>query len=552
VIGSAGFINAGEEPHPFGISDPAVYTVVSPLGESTDVPNGEMLHDVAVAGARAVFDGGLVEDGALSLSFVGARLTYVGGRVWSLSGLASALGSTAGAPTVAYGIAKAAASVGCGQFYELSPGQLWINAGARLKFYRFGCGNDYLDWNAVTNQEARRSSALLEQWSQTSANVRAHANGSRLSLWMNASGGGSSVQTATFPTRMDARTVSGGCEYRLTIASGSGSSSAAPTPKTRAMVGVPPFVSMGTYHYPGVRTCPVSGTSSAPFQADPVTSPLEFWAQTYHVQVERAALFARRDVVTGLFASLQAFDNDRLTLDTNTGAACGGGGWYFPFDTRICLPGNNGGANTRDAWGSALHEYGHYIHDEYEMGGPSMIREGVADALSISVLHRLKGLASGNFVDQFSAAERTTLLTTDVGLNRRCLSNGTGPLASVRTTASGGLVTVGVGRNEVPGCNNYYSGMVLSQLMWKLINNRVCAGALTGSCSTIWTIGSEARLPFLARKAFTLAIANSSADNTIQFAVNWRANLRALLSAEGLLDATTASRVNLVFAENGL
>jgi hypothetical protein len=91
--------------------------------------------------------------------------------------------------------------------------------------------------------------------------------------------------------------------------------------------------------------------------------------------------------------------------------------------------------------------------------------------------------------------------------------------------------------------------MVLSQIMWKLINNRLCE--TTNACANPIPIGPD-RVRFLGRKAFTGTLVHSGHSSPLLFGRNWKAFLLGALRVEGLLTPSVQANIACVFAQHGI
>jgi hypothetical protein len=488
--------------------------------------------------------GGTLEfaDGAVTVTFVGNEIISVVGRTWARSNVEPSYRDLIEAKGTDYGTARAEVVRICKELAEPHPNVQFISLERRLRYYRFGCDGEYVDYDAVLKRVAERFSAHSDDWLQfpPATTVRGMTDGGRLpnagrwivNLPLN------DTNTKVFSgIRVDRREpAQAPCQFRLSVGSVSdGGESVFPFPNL-ILNGVP-------WAYRAIGDC---NTGAGAFTND-VSTPEAFLAQNSYVQVERMAHLARRDVPTGLFAAVPNIHRAtmRMNLYTNDATECAGmaGRYFWPFE-RICLNAVNAGTG----WFTGPHEYAHYVTDMYAMSSPgwfpscerTSVQEGAADALAISLLHRWHEFSPVSA--PFTRAELTSVFQQDPG-HSRALTNWTGA-GSVLLP----YMTYGdCGAN--PNLRTPYArGMVLSQIMWKIVNAARCE--TRNSCAA--PVELHPVMPDLGRKAFTAAVIFSSHGSVELFALDWRQSLRALFqNALGApLSATIEDQILQIFDQH--
>ncbi|MFC1610637.1 hypothetical protein ACFL6C_06750 [Myxococcota bacterium] len=212
-----------------------------------------------------------------------------------------------------------------------------------------------------------------------------------------------------------------------------------------------------------------------------------------------------------------------------------------------------------------LHEYGHYIHHSYglwdnpcQINKECAVMEGVADTLAISFEHFRYNPLVG------SDANIDTLFRNGPGKGP-CHDHDQCGWACPSLDGSGGFCRVEV----TDGCTYpnemycaYQMGLAISQLMWKLLTNRMCISAdCPGSVPSIQKIEpysyylTNAGVAAAGREAFTLAMAQmTSGFDTDDFLSRVLDNIqtRHWTCGQGCFGATGRSRVLAAFAHHGV
>lgn len=481
----------------------------------------------------------VVEEGAVVVTVVGGRIVSVLGTPISRSVTEHDFSALLAAPSVAYEQARASVKALCANFLEPEPGVEHVSFERAVRYYIFGCDGDRVDWDSVADTEVRRGRTESEDWSQfvPVAGVRGLPLGPSVPVpgvpWIYTSSPVAPSQVY-YGIRIDKLTTyppPTPCEYKLSVGTGSdGGDSSFPFPTT--------VLNDAAWGYRASGSC-ITGDAFL----SPPTLVSGFHVQNVHVQAERMAHATRRDTASGLLRVMSGAMSHPLEIHLYmTQDECGGGGGRYAWPTeRLCVD----RTRYRAGWGTVPHEYGHYITDIYtNLGTPWLncereaVYEGVADALNISLLHRvMSGFGS------FSASQLNAIFVAEPGLSRS--GSPTAPSFSVQPPYVSVATTC-----DVPPTGAYQKGFALVELMWRLVNTRACSNS-QGNCAMIPLNG---RLGFLGRKSFTMSLARIGVIpiNVRSFASDWKNNLRALLRQEGLLTSQVASEVNNAFAQHGI
>jgi hypothetical protein len=515
-----------------GLVDPAdrfpleASGIVTEAGE--DLPPGTVLHGVTKARLTPIVGGSLAfVEGSVTVTFVRGELTSVMGRSWPARQTEAEYGwLIEAAAALPYQEARERLRPACEELYEPHAGVELISLERQFRYYRFGCDDHFVDVDSLSGEVRERFPAYDDDWRQfpPTASVRGMTDGGRLpglGLWMYDRAPASNLTEIFSGIRVDRwEPATAPCRFRLSVHSlTDGGLSVFPFPTT---------VLNGSWAYRANGDC---GTAAGAFTNTTATLPA-FHAQNVHVQAERMAHIAARDEGAALFRLLPSVHQSRLRVQvaTNDPGACGGNaGRYTTFNERACI-------NTsvyREGWWTVPHEYAHYVSDMYDSYFgllPSCRREavteGIADALSLSLIHRRHDAGP-----PFSGDELTWTFLADPGLTRDS--------QTVRQpyVSAGLLCAQG---------SKYVRGLVLSEIMWKLVNARRCESRTTCAAPAVL----PDRIRFLGREAFTLTMTDSGHGSVALFAREWFQTLRALFRGEGALNADLDQHLLQIFAQH--
>lgn len=504
----------------FGVSGESV--------SETDVPPEEGLIDTRVAAIRQYIGGLEIADGNISVGYHADRLAVVQGQVFSASALTSALGAVIAAAVIPYESARATAKVGCTEFFEIAPGNVYLSVRDARKHYRFVCDIDEVQVDAITGDVAARFRAA-DGWSQGTTTMSSAADGSRLSGGIQSPSAW--IRYADLNTPPATQVMSGirvafehinpdECRFRTQI--------------------VWPFPTTFKNGSPGSTTpFQVKGSCFGGAFVEPDTNQGIFHLANVHSQIERVAHVARLDRDAGLFAVQRRVDDDTLNVmvgvDPGPAFCWGQPGMYFTWGETICIRTDDYFAS----WATPVHEYGHYIMDAYGAASTAFsgcdsdaISEGAADALMVSLMHRKYSAMSG-----ITDTQRRTLFMNGPGSFRNQNGVTYTPVPNPRASA-------------LQECDNAYAkGMALSQVMWQLINGLHCEtfSSCVAPVEIILQTEKRGLLPRLARRAFTLAITSNDADDVYMLLGAWKGWLIRLLGEANALDTWSRSHVMLTF-----
>lgn len=272
--------------------------------------------------------------------------------------------------------------------------------------------------------------------------------------------------------------------------------------------------------------------------------------QTGYLRLHQTAVFTFTDPVFRMGTYVRERDPDeRVRLEIvsdHTADQCGldssPRNYYNWLTERICINADN----QRDAsgnllrpvnpWREFVHEYGHFIQDMYGQNAGIPHRycqfwaahEGMADAYLVNAEHyrhnphTSANQAAGDYEQNvsFLFAQRGV----GPGLVRQALDFGLPARAPHTRTEDQVMQAISTcSEHGIPGKSLFYHhGMVISQMLWKLLNNRTCAWAVMDRCGDnesslnkrcchdpqrIFVGVSNASVAAFGRGAFTMALA---------------------------------------------
>ncbi len=250
--------------------------------------------------------------------------------------------------------------------------------------------------------------------------------------------------------------------------------------------------------------------------ADSYTTTLKALGQVAHERIGGVASRVANDWAIGLWAYRYPSNNDSLRVyvwnDVDSRCGSGAPGSFTPSTEDICL---NFGFSPGFDWSrTPMHEYGHYLHHSYGLGSSSCdekaVTEGLADALSISLEWARQNPTPGH-----------SRFITGLGF-ARSYSLG----ASQGVTTNGNFATMGMNCSH-HNDNKYAKGMAISQVLWKLLNNRFC-DYRSGSCTYRNVIPdmTYAQTAQVARQTLTITMDDTGGEAPIrEFMTEWWYNL---------------------------
>lgn len=506
------------------------------LEETDDLPVADQvgLHRIRLTPR---INGLIAVDHPVTLTFFMGNLRAFEGRVLPRAATLAAAQALLASTPLDYQTVRATAKSQCtGEFRDIAAESEFVDFGRGHRYFAFGCGEigqrcssiagtllltysfNSLDWPQFLPSAPTAGIALADK---TSPNARQWMNTNWISY--------NSEPQATFQTRVDRKNPAvAPCEFRTSISSNSGNESAWGWPTLRLNDNA------NIYNVTGNCTTAVGALDRSTAAAGGAA----YRVQTAWIQLERSADIARRDLEAGLF---RTFRTERNTFTskayTNTPGACwGNSGVYNRVAEFLCL-------NTdtmRNRWGTAIHEYGHYIQDELETIGDLQACldcgcnawvEGSADALNVSILHRIYAQ-----VFTYTEAERDLLFRNGPGLSRSGFRASHQPYVQLSSTCG----------------NAYAKGMIYSQILWKLINNRLCTSFVNNACVGTQTISQSVDpVPRAGRRALSAAL--GSATPYLQASLRqWLGGTLWLLIAGNAASITELNRVRTAFSEHGV
>lgn len=516
---------------------------------------------------------------SLNAVFVDDRLRMVSGTILPRSRIGKTLDALLEKPRLAYAESLRVATADCRQFDpEIQKtagiaGQLHFDPESGRLLYLFYCDDQIRGVDGISGQLAFKETMGAQQWipypggvdvrsvalgtPQSAANMAGHSwIPERTAVYQP---GGIQVRSATL---VDFRYVGAGlCDFSLSVNDlWHDRHSQRPFPST--------FIPERSDNVPVTER----GWCNQPNVVfDDITS-VQFDAQIAHERLSTAARHALWQPGLRLLRWNGGSDDSAVKVQVHRAPAdvlihlfdpCNGApGYYMWMEHRICLWSRDRRFN---AWHTPLHEYGHYINHVYgwhhgllpNSCDQHAAHEGMADAHVLNFEH-FKYNPLGNL----SETEITGLFITGPGDGmQRCHVSGAPCVAPQVNDIN---LFVDASNVACPGVSwptvgeAYFKGMAIPQVMWKLLNNRVCVSSICTQGINIrriagWTGGtaplSNRQVATAAREAFTLTMSThpgspAQALVTLKYLIfvlhGWR------------FSAAEWGRVSLAFSQNGV